>query len=182
MRQRGADEDRAESDARRRAARAAASKRFEEARSIAFGQKSLFSELRFLRLRGAAAPRRVGLGEQLVAPASLDIVSLRGLPGGDAAGSWTYLRRQDSVLAEVPVVGGFANMGNTCFVNALLQVLLRVPTVAVWLQYHAAQCVVGAGCLACMVWRSRQALGKRPPAAPALVAMLSECPRVLRFW
>ena len=181
MRQRAADEWRAESDARRRADRAAASKRFEEARGIAFGQRSLFSELRFSRLRGAVAPRRVGPGEEVVAPASLDILSLRGLPGGDAACSWNHLRRQGGVVAGVPAAGGFANVGDTCFVNALLQVLLRLPAVAVWLQHHAGQCVVGAGCLACLVWRSRAALGKRPPAAPALVATLSECVRLLRF-
>ena len=180
MQRRAAEGERAEVDARRRAARELASKRFEQARGAAFGQASLFAELRFARLSEAAAPRRAGLAEAVCSPASLDVVSLRELPCGDAIGSWAYLRRKGG-LAHVPAVGGFANVGNTCFVNALLQVLLRLPAVAVWLYHHAAGCVDGAGCLACLVWRSLAALGKRPAIAPALAGTLSEIPRLASF-
>ena len=108
MRQRAAEGERADADAQRRAARAAAGKRLEEARGAAFGKGSLFPELRFQRLSGAAAPRLAGIGEPPSAPASLDVVSLRELPSGDAAGSWSHLRAKGGA-ADVPGIGGSAN-------------------------------------------------------------------------
>lgn len=114
VRQRVVGTGRADADAQRRAARALASTRLEEARGAAFGQCSLFTELRFVRLSIVAARRRAGLGGAVCSPASLVVVDLEGLPGGGAASSWAYLRCTCGVV-DVPAAGGLANVGGHIF-------------------------------------------------------------------
>ena len=64
---------------------------------------------------------------------------------------------------------GFANGGKTCFANAVLQVLLRLPAVAIWLSEHSAACELPqSNCLSCTLWASRVQLG-RSRQIPALV-------------
>ena len=66
-------------------------------------------------------------------------------------------------------------MGGTCYVSSVLQVLLRLPAVALWLQAHASHCEVRgqapdsaeARCTACALWATRLQLGSG--ACPALV-------------
>ena len=116
MRRRAGEEEQADSDARRRAARQAADKRLREARDDAFGKRSLFGSDEPLAVRGPG-------GELApVAPALLDVTALRGMPGGDAASSWAHLRAK---RGETFRLGGLRNGGNTCFANAALQVMLR---------------------------------------------------------
>ena len=183
MRQRAAEEERADVEALRRAARAVASKRLEDARGAAFGQESLFPELRLQRLRVAAArPSEGGAREMPSAPAALDVVALRGLPGGDGKGAWAHLRAVGG-SGGVPLVGGLGNPEQrSCFANALVQVLLRLPAVALWRgQCHTGVCDAAPECVACLLWRSREALGRRPAAVPMLVAALDRLPLLCRF-
>ena len=66
-------------------------------------------------------------------------------------------------------------MGNTCYANSVLQVLLRLPSVALWLHAHASHCEVRGQapdtaetrCAACALWATRLQLGSG--ACPALV-------------
>lgn len=116
------------------------------------------------------------------APAALDVVALRGLPGGDGKGAWAHLRAVGG-SGGVPLVGGLGNPEQrSCFANALVQVLLRLPAVALWLgQCHTGVCDAAPECVACLLWRSREALGRRPAAVPMLVAALDRLPLLCRF-
>ena len=80
----------------------------------------------------------------------------------------------------VPVVGGLKNAGQTCFANAALQVLLRLPAVALWLSHHADVCGEGL-CLLCEVWRSRTAFGRASSEVPALVGALHRFEPLVAF-
>ena len=113
-----------------------------------------------------------------VALALLDISALRGLPGGDAKGAWAHLR---ATRGEEFRLGGLRNAGRGCFANALLQVLLRLPAVALWLSHHAGACDALPCCLACKLWRSREAFGQRPAAVPALVVSFRDFPGLELF-
>ena len=74
-------------------------------------------------------------------------------------------------------IAGFRRLNKlpkSCYVISTLQALLRVPAVAAWLDIHCQHCTVEAGsedlsriCCACVLWRSRAALGKL--AIPELV-------------
>ena len=149
-----------------------ADRRLQKARESAFGTGSVFNE------------RQVVADDQPVepaAPASLDIVQLRDLPGGPAAEVWANLRSAFGASA-VPRVAGLANTaGRTCFANAVLQVLLRLPAVAMWLCQHARVCDVPAACLACAVWRCREAFWQQPARVPYLVRRLREFPALAAF-
>ena len=128
MRQRAAQEAQADLDQQRRSARRAADKRLREARDAAFGKASLFAEGLLLASAPCAVP---------VAPADLDVVALRDLPAGLAKDTWCFLREVPGVSGE-PRVAGFANFGQkSCFATVVLQVLLRLPAVALWLSQHA---------------------------------------------
>ena len=160
MRQRATEEEQADMDARRRSARQSADKLLRKARDDAFGRLSLFEE-------GLPVASSVSAGGGApVAPALLEVSALRGLPGGDAKGAWAHLRAS---CGEEFRLGGLRNAGRACFANALLQVLLRLPAVALWLSHHAGACDALPCCLACTLWRSREAFGQRPAAVPALV-------------
>ena len=113
-----------------------------------------------------------------MAPALLDVSALRGLPGGDAKGAWVHLR---ATRGEEFRLGGLRNAGHGCFANALLQVLLRLPAVALWLSHHAGACDALPCCLACTLWRSREAFGQRPAAVPALVVSFRDFPGLELF-
>ena len=172
LRQRATEDVQADLDARCRAARQAVDKRLRRAREAAFGESSLFDErpgLVAAVLAGDAAP---------VAPASLDVVALRGLPGGDARSAWAHLR---VLCGEEFRLGGLRNADRACFANALLQVLLRLPTVSLRRSHHAGVCDRASDCLACRLWRSRGVLGQRPTAVPPLVATFGEFAGLGRF-
>ena len=66
-------------------------------------------------------------------------------------------------------------MGNACYANSVIQVLLRLPSVSLWLHAHASRCEVrrqgpdsaATRCTACALWATRLQLGSS--ACPALV-------------
>ena len=116
-----------------------------------------------------------------VPPADLDILALRDLPAGAAMDAWAALRAVPGVSGE-PRLAGFANFEQgSCFATVALQVLLRLPAVALWLCHHAAVCDFGVGCVACALWRSREALLASRPRVPELVLRLAEFPALSRF-
>ena len=121
MRARAADRDRADVlEQARKDAKVAENQR--EARRIAaFGRKSLFG--------GAEAREGSWEGEAPVPPAEVSIDALMDLPSCEARAAW----RRVGLLA----FQGLANAGGTCYVTAVVQVLLRVPAVALWLNAQA---------------------------------------------
>ena len=159
MRARAADRDRGEFlEIARKEAKAAEAKR-EARRSAAFGPRSLFgSGLARADPLEAHAPQ---------APSELPIEILAGLPSGDANATWKS-------LGQV-TLGGMANMGDTCYANSVVQVLLRLPAIAAWLHAHASHCEVRrrsrdsaeARCTACDLWATRLQFGSG--ACPELV-------------
>ena len=157
MRARAADRDRANLLEQARKEAKAAQKQREARRKAAFGRDSLF---------GTSYARDGAVeSEAPVAPAELAIDALAGLPSGDARTTW----RTVGQLAP----RGLANAGQTCYASCVVQVLLRVPAVAVWLHAHANQCdgLSGDGsearCGACALWATRLQLGSK--AMPELV-------------
>ena len=113
-----------------------------------------------------------------VAPALLGVSALRGLLVGDARGAWAHLRAS---CGDGFRLGGLRDAGRACFANALLQVLLRLPAFALWLSHHAGACDAVPCCLACKLWRSREAFGQRPAAVPALVVGIRDVPGLEHF-
>ena len=117
----------------------------------------------------------------LLAPPSLHIAFLLGLPDVDGVRAWWHLRSKGGVSA-VPCTGGLADSGESaCFANALVQVSLRLSAVALWLGHHSWQCDVVDGCVVCAVWRSLEAIRKRPPAVTSLFAGLAGLPGLNGF-
>ena len=55
-------------------------------------------------------------------------------------------------------VRGMANLGNTCYANAVAQVLVRIPVVVEWLGRHASQCSTHATCVFCALRETRSQL------------------------
>ncbi len=55
----------------------------------------------------------------------------------------------------------------TCYVTAVCQVLLRLPSLVAWLGWHALRCDAGAACVACLLYRSRHQIGEK--ALPELL-------------
>ena len=100
-----------------------------------------------------------------MSPAELSIDVLAGLPSGDALTTW----RTVGQLA----LRGLTNAGETDYASCAVQVLLRVPAVALWLHAHAKHCESRSGdssearCVACALWATRLQLGSK--AVPTLV-------------
>ena len=130
------------------------------------------------RTRRALALVEGGLfasGPPAVRPTHLSSLEIRGfeeLAVGCAPGIW---------LSGIPgghmPIAGFRRLNKlpkSCYVISTLQALLRVPAVAAWLDIHCQHCTVEASsedlsriCCACVLWRSRAALGTL--AIPELV-------------
>ena len=166
MRQRVADVEHVDAEQKLREARRAAEKAFATARAEAFGKDSLFGEAP--GVAGAVA----GSAGAPADAASVDVPGLGEVPSGDAKGAWAHLRAKGGGT-EVPALGGLLNGGgNVCFANSVLQVLLRLPAVALWLSHHAGACGAERGCATCELWLARLALGKLPAVRPLLVEQL----------
>ncbi len=97
------------------------------------------------------------------------IEQLAGLPAVSARDMWARC-----VEGGYPSLAGLRRPGNSCYVVCAAQALLRVPAVAVWLQWHARQCGAGGddearakNCAACCLWRSRRSLGASMTAPAA---------------
>ena len=56
---------------------------------------------------------------------------------------------------------GFKNAGNTCYINVVAQMLLRLPPVNRFLAKHSEGCQRRDDCAICLMWESRKQLGKR---------------------
>ena len=118
-RRRAAERDRAQFQrAQQRAARQRRGRRA-ELRRKAFGSEGLFAD-------GVVAAPAVG-ERAPCAPADLCIRALDDVPKG----SW-------ATVANLPL-RGLKNVGNTCYLNSVAQVLVRTPAVAEWLQKHNAE-------------------------------------------
>ena len=131
-------EDRARATARQRTTDLA------RLREAAFGPGGLF---------------RISVPEPLPVPlADVPVPELDGLPAGSAAASWRHLVAEEGAVA-LPAVAGLVNKNNTCYALSLLQVLLRLPPVAIWLQWHYSRCDANLTCVACRTWASRWQLG-----------------------
>ena len=163
MRQLAADEAQADVDARVRAARAAARRFLDELRAEAFGKDSLF-----------ASGVVVVAGQPLpVAPATVLVPGLEGLAAGDGDRVGRHLcRNRAGGDCDVPRIGCFASTGSASFVGVTVQVLLRLPSVALWLSQHVLMCDLDR-CFLCALWRSKASLGSGAGAkAPALLEQL----------
>ena len=58
------------------------------------------------------------------------------------------------------ILGGFKNAGNTCYISAVLQLLLHMPAVMVWLEEHERLCELRSHrCLVCALSESRKQFG-----------------------
>ena len=166
MRQRAAEDAQADVDARVRAARKASVRFLESLRAEACGEESLFAD-------GVAV---VDVQSLPAAAADMRLPGLAGLAAADSDAVWRHLRAGGSGGGcDVPSVGCFRSTGKTSFVSVVVQVLLRLPAVAVWLRDHAAACDPDdrSWCFVCALWRSRLSLGfGRKAKEPALVEYL----------
>ena len=143
MRHRVADSEGADAEQKLREARVAADKALAKARGEAFGNDSVFGEA--LGAAGALA----GSEAAPAAVASFDVPDLGEAPAGDAKGAWAHLRAKGGGT-EVPALGGFLSSGaNGCFANSVLQVVLRLPAVALWLSHHTGARGAERHCTTC---------------------------------
>ena len=125
--------------------RRAERERREQLLEEAFGAQSLFAK------HGPVIP---------VAASALAIEALAGLPGGPVDEAWWG----NCVPGGYPDINGLVASRPprvSSYVVSLVQVLLRVPSVAVWLGAHVQQCVAAATvkerierCAACALWHS----------------------------
>lgn len=123
----------------------------------AYGEETLFAESFDLALafRGLKPP-------EPVAPARVCIDVYADLLGVGGARAW------ECVAGRSPCVGGLLVPGSGSTAS-WLQVLLRLPAVALWLQAHVGLCKAGAAvvegaaaghvCVACAVWAMRKRFG-----------------------
>ncbi|CAK0822041.1 unnamed protein product, partial [Prorocentrum cordatum] len=142
-RERAAERDReAFARGQQRAARERARRR-QALHDAAFGRESLFDQDFVVEAEG------LGEGVQISSPSAIVV------PGAEEwqDGGW-------GEVAGVPVVG-MGNLGNTCYVNGVLQLLLRVPSVHEVLSRHGRdQCpraLLGEDCVVCLL---RETLGQ----------------------
>ena len=129
-------------------------------RRQAFGELAMFGpggELRFARVRPAAPDP----------PSSVGIEAYNGLLGVGGEVAWSRY-----VLGGFPSPAGFGGKG-VSYATVFAQVMLRLPSVALWLQRHAEMCRVGVRCLACGVRDSRGQLGRVAPAAVVFRARMA---------
>ena len=106
------------------------------------------------------------------APATVTVPGTEGLAAGDGASVWRHLRANCPNDGDVPRIGCFASTRNASFLGVTVQVLLRLPAVALWLTQHVAVCDLDR-CFICALWRSRSSLGSgRGSEVPALLAQL----------
>ena len=172
MRQRAADETQADVDACMKKARKAARRFLESLRAEACGKDSLFAEgLAVADVRSLPA-----------APCTVSVPVLRtrlpeteeGLSVGDGDSVWRHLEAVGAGFdGLVPRIGCFAFTGNTSFVGVIVQVLLRLPSMALWLSQHAAMCDLD-DCFTCAVCDSRASL-RSGIGAKALVLLEKPC-------
>jgi hypothetical protein len=131
--------------AQKKAAKERADRR-KRIRGEAFGENTLFAS-------SVVALPAVSDGVPC-APHDVWIDGLRALP----MGTW-------SSACHLPQKG-LKNLGNTCFANAGMQVLLRLPAFAEWLNEHAKCCAQGAGCVLCSLHGTRLQLLAEDCRAP----------------
>lgn len=136
-------------DACQRAARKVAQRFLESLRAEACGKDWLF-------LEGFAVADVRSLP---AAPYMVSVPGLESLSVGDGDSVCRHLETVGAwVDGLVPRIGCFAFTGNTSFVGVIVQVLLRLPSMALWLGQHAAMCNTN-GCFTCALWASRASPG-----------------------
>jgi hypothetical protein len=95
-----------------------------------------------------------GLGEESFFFGSvLDSNVSDGLLRRGSSSQWYPL--SPLVVDCLPCSGVFQGGGNSCYLNALCQVLLRTPEIAGFLREHSGLCKVKGHCLACSLYDSR---------------------------
>ena len=152
LRQRAAEEERAAQLRRHQQEQKAATARRRRLHDRAFGGSTLFA---------AQAPQRPR------GPSGVHLEALRGLRGGDVR---EQLRRGASEAEREAIValGGLRNLGNTCFANSAVQVLLRLPAFSLWLSEHFCE-DGGGGCVLCALRETRRQIGTSADPAPIVV-------------
>ena len=114
--------------------------------------------------------------EALVRAQDVAVPGLGDVSGAEASVAWSRL-----VLGRYPRSEGLCTPDKMrSYAVSLVQVLLRVPALAVWLTVHARSCSAAgtradgraASCVTCSLWRTREHLGLR--AVPDVMLHLAE--------
>ena len=100
-------------------------------------------------------------------PNSVCIDAYDGLLGVGGEVAWSRY-----VVGGFPSPAGFGGKG-VSYATVFAQVMLRLPSVALWLDRHAEMCRVGVRCLACGLRSSRGQLGRVAPAAVVFRARMA---------
>ena len=106
------------------------------------------------RLRSAA------FGESsLLAPAVMSVPAVAGASPCAPQEVWleafSTLRKGDWNSACGLPLRGLENIGNTCFANACIQLLMRIPALVEWMNEHSKNCVQHARCALCSLHDTR---------------------------